>query len=288
MRRQKIYMPIFIMDIPVNKEHFMMSASIRVNKTATQLYIDPYGFAIEDQTEMFGTGIIKKKNGSYSVDGQMMVPGGVVGSCPRGWIKINIQAFRIEEHEFYDGDEKDDEEGTDENDIPRDFTKSWDKHAPAGVIAGIITTLKSLTRTNTETISDSPLILSMKEFALSKIQECKNYLLIESLLYAIDDELDSLNLRESEKAFLREIREIADNKMTELIPLHESTSTIVVGGKPVGSIEQIHSVSYDELTTSIQHYKREDLSTYLANLTEKDMNTEGTIEKAAFIRDYLQ
>ncbi|MBP6911448.1 hypothetical protein KBC03_07820 [Patescibacteria group bacterium] len=284
-KRQIAYLPRFIWEIPDGLPYFIACISIYTNQTKTMLFIDPYGFAIEDQTEIFLVRIIKDSE-EYSVNKEMAIPYKVVTTCPKGWIKINIQALPIEQHPEYDSGQQEDEfenkSATLGGDEDIDFRNEWANYTPVESFEAMVTIIAAMVRKKVSNIPDITLIQEMKFFIYEKLQGNGKYTLIESALWSIDDELLATRLNEECKELLREIRVVADNRLITLLAPQGITA-----GREKDEL-LLSEISLGDLKDRINEFAKEKLTDYLSELTEKDMNEDDTLKKATFIRDYLK
>lgn len=270
-KRQPVYIPIFIKDLTDGLPYFIMSSSIKMAKNGMTLYIDPYGLAIKDETEIFLTQIVKDGT-EYSVDNEMAIPSEVVSRCPKGYITILIQPLPIEEHPEYSNDEIEEE-------LPKEFRKTWKNYSPLGALEEMIAIIDSLMRKDITKIFQNPTLCDMKKFVISKIKKTDNPLLISPVLFALDDEIEGEKFNEEGKTFLGDIRSVADTVHTKLFI-----------GTSDNNLSSLHEISLSQLKEKIQSYSKENLESYITAITNDDeaANKHDAFEKATFIGNYLK
>lgn len=287
-KRQTVFIPSFIGNMPDESSFFIERDAVRINKTQTQLYVNPYGFALEEPSDFFPIELTKINDGNYSVEQAAIIPAKVAATCPIGWISIPIQSLLIEESPEYayeaiaddEQPEKVDQKNTATADDKVDFREEWKNYTTKESLEAMLTIMASLRRKKAQSITQVQIILEMKDFIVEQLHAISKYTELESLIWTIDDEILAERCDDETKDFLIPIRTIADEKMLSLFKLH---------GVETG-LKQLSELNVEELKENIERYPREELSLYLSQLTGKDFDTENQdiIPKATLIRDYLK
>jgi soluble cytochrome b562 len=309
-KKSIVYIPAFIKDIEKDTLYFIQSNATRINKEKTILYINPFDYAVREETELHNICIVRKRNG-IALHLDNIIDATVVSSEPiepEPWISISITTLPIDILDEIAEQDKDLES--------EDIEDIWSDKSLDECCEEIYTYIDFLAKNKKTSMFSDPQLKAYQDAITNIINEIDTnmssnaarteLLHLREELWDYDEDAyadegdnegetwkndvektedpksEEEKLWEQEKKYFQSIITAIDKKI-----LHLNADTFTAASETVSELLPIKSISVDIFKQTIEKYSKSELNTFIVSI-DMDNGSNEEYEKGTIARDYLR